>query len=131
MLPSHISIHYDDDVSYTVKVVGKDDLNFLRYTDNEVEEKVEDYLEEPEHLLYMCPHLVSYCFKDASHDLGIEKEDIVKLQEDENYNLLKKLVNIDELKDSIFNNHLAEFSDSIFGSEYVRILENGVIVLEE
>jgi hypothetical protein len=131
MLPSHISIHYDDDVSYTVKVVGKDDLCFIRYTNNEVEEKVGDYLEEPENLLYICPHLLHINFKDASYDLGIGKEDIAKLQEDENYNLLKKLVDIDEVKDSIFNNHLCEYSNYVFGSNYIHFLENGVIVLEE
>jgi hypothetical protein len=129
MLPSHISIGCDDNDSYTVKVVGKDDLSFIRYTDEEVEEKVGDYLEEPENLLYLCPHLLYINFKNSSTDLGIDCDDVAKLQKDENYELLKKLVDIDEVKDSIINYHLEDFANGIFASDYTYNLVNGAIVL--
>jgi len=134
MLPSHISIDYEDEAKFNVKVVGKDDLRFIHYTDEEVEEQVEEYLEEDEHLLHLCPHLLYINLKNASYDLGIEKEDIVKLQEDENSNLIKKLVDLDEVKDSIINNPqtLEDFADSVFVSNYTYTrLNNGVLVLDE
>jgi hypothetical protein len=134
ILPSHISIDYYDEANYTVKVVGQDDLRIIHYTDEEVEEKVGEYLEDDEHLLYLCPHLLYINFKNSSYDLGIEKEDIVKLQEDENYNLIKKLVDLDEVKDSIINDGqtLEDLADSIFCSDYTYTrLSNGVLALDE
>lgn len=134
MLPSHISIDYEDEANFNVKVVGQNDLKIIHYTDEEVEEKVGEYLEDEEHLLYMCPYLLYSNFKNASYDLGIDKEDIVKLQQDENYKLIKKLVDIDEVKDSIINEpqNLEDFADSIFCCEhsYTRLI-NGVLVLDE
>lgn len=133
MLPSHISIDYEDEANFNVKVVGQDDLKIIHYTDEEVEEKVGEYLEEDEHLLYLCPHLLYVNFKNTSYDLGIEKEDIVKLQEDENYKLIKKLVDLDEVKESIINDCriLEDLADSIFCSNYTYTRLNGALVVDE
>jgi len=133
MLPSHISINYEDEANYNVKVVGQDDLRIINYTNEEVEEKVGEYLEDEEHLLYLCPYLLYGSLKDATNNLGIDKEDIVRLQKDENYMLLKKLVNIDDVKNHIVDDCclLEELADSIFCSDYTYTRLNGALVLDE
>jgi len=133
MLPSHISINYEDEANFNVKVVGQDDLKIIHYTDEEVEEKVVEYLKDEEHLLYLCPYLLYGNVKDETHNLGIDKKDIVKLQQDENYMLLKKLVDIDEVKNDIINDCriMEDLADSIFCSDYTYTRLNGALVVDD
>jgi len=132
MLPSHISIDYEDEAIFNVKVVGQDDLEIIHYTDEEVEEKVEEYLEDEENLLYLCPYLLYGNLNNATNDLRIDKEDIVRLQQDENYKLIKKLVYIDGVKDDIINDCciLEDLADSIFCSDYTYTRLNGALVVD-
>lgn len=135
-LPSDVKVGNDEGGDwYIVDIKTKEKthhIELLFYNDDEIIDMLGDYLSEiGDGLINIDSNLLANCLNQKAVNLGFDEDDILRFREKEDYETLKKLINFDELTETINSYHLEEFIESVFRGDscfeandgYLRIME--------